>query len=746
MTTTPHQGTGLGNGQIGLGIITSHGARLATLRDLSNDYEFIRDEAAPKTLFRLALVDAERQTTWFDARDAVDVTTVDIPDGLIIRSTFGGMTVTVTVNLTGSLSCWRMRVEGVPAGRAVKEMQCPVISGVMSVGGGVPGEAVATPVQSEGYLFTDPFPVVDNLPLRAGYPECRHAGMGEVHGMYPGGLAMQMMLYYNGQSGLYLAAHDAGMHVKGFHLGQMADWGMFPVMWVSHHPPEIPGDAAFEYDTVVGVFHGDWHAGADIYKAWARRQWWCEKTLGERDIAPWLREGFGVWQMSNFHIPEIKLNHSLDQIAEETNAISRDAGVPLAGLIFNYEKGGAWTGPIGLPPKEGAEACRAAMQKLKAAGNHGFVYIPGGNWYVAIDSYDPPFDSWKEFEERGRAIAIVKEDGEVNLGSWYGGWHSSWLCPHTRGNREVLAEELLSCMRWGIDWVQIDNFPCGGPMACYSTEHGHPPGFGAWITEDWRDTLADVRRRIKAVNPDAVLSTEGICEVFIPYLDIYDQRAGNMEYFGHHNPGHPAGGRLIPIFEYVYGPYLTGYCAAYPDTNRPEVLYWTRSLGKALSLGVIPNGGRYWPEPKQSNPVTLAFYKKAVRATKDAWKYLMFGEMLPPPAIDVPTIEAAYLQFTGECLDHLLEKNRHVVTDFAVQHAAWRAEDGSIGYLFANISQEEICFAVDLSAYTDEERACRVEAVTDDARAVLYDSVTLPVSHVLQMKPLSITMIEVLPG
>ena len=113
-----------------------------------------------------------------------------------------------------------------------------------------------------------------------------------------------------------MACHDADMHVKSFRLGAMADWGTFPVMSITHHPSEVMGgDATFSYDTVVGVFHGDWYDGADIYKAWATKQWWCEKKLAERDIADWVRKGFGVWQMSNYHIPEVKLNHSLDQIA-----------------------------------------------------------------------------------------------------------------------------------------------------------------------------------------------------------------------------------------------------------------------------------------------------------------------------------------------------------------------------------------------------------------------------------------------
>ena len=219
-----------------------------------------------------------------------------------------------------------------------------------------------------------------------------------------------------------------------------------------------------------------------------------------------------------------------------------------------------------------------------------------------------------------------------------------------------------------------------------------------------------------------------------------------MEYFGHHNPWHPAGGETIPLFGYVYGGYIGGYTAAYPECNRPEVLYWTRCLGKSLAQGIVPSSGRYWPTPKESNPVTLAFYRKIVRAAaRDCWKYIMFGEMLRPPKIKVPKIKAAYLQFTGESLDHLLDKNRHEVTDCAVQHSAWRAADGTVGYIFANVSQEPVTFNFALSAHAPGKQSCRVEIVTDGKRRVLHKSKCLPCRQKVSMAPLSVTVIEVKP-
>ena len=749
----------IGNERIELGFDVEAQGALVSVRDKRSGWEFIRDTEAPRALYRLALLDDKGETHWLESRNAGQFTSSHrtAADGATLvleTSGFPGEALAAAVEVTlapgSALSRWRMRVTGARPQQAVFHVTCPVLSGVLKVGEGFPGEAIATPRQGEGYLFRDPYPVVDNLPLMAGQgPEQPAVGVGGSSQLYPGSQAMQFMLYYNDHAGLYLACHDDAMHVKSFACGPVADWGPFPVLSIGHYQPAMPGgELRTEYDTVVGVFHGDWYDGADIYKAWARHQWWCEKKLAQRDIAGWLRGGFGVWQMSNYHIPTVKLNHPLDQIAEEVNGLSADIGSPLLALIFNFENGGAWTGPKGFfPPREGEEPFRAAMKKLRAAGNHGFLYMPGGNWYVAIDSYDPPFDSRSEFEAEGRLNGIADEHGNVNVQRWYEGWHAARLCPATAFTRELTADLLLGSLERGCTVVQIDNFPCASPEACHAPDHGHPPGYGPWYTEAWRTILAEVRRRAKALNPDCAIATEGIAEPYIPYLDMFDHRAGNMEYFGHRYDSDPMNGETIPLFQYVYGGYIGAYLAAYPECNRPEVLYWTRSLGKALAQGVVPAGGRYFPEPAQSNPVTLAFYKKVVRAAaQECWRYIMFGEMLRPPEIGVPQIEASYLRLSGECLDHLLPKNRHVVRDRAVEHSAWRAEDGTVGYIFVNVSQEAVAFDVRLASHGDDKGRYDGDVTVDGARRSLFRGLTLPRKRRVRMEPLSVTLIEVKPS
>jgi len=763
----------LANGLVRLAFDLQDQGALVSLVDLATGAELVRDAEAPRLLWRLALRRQDSlELEWLTSDQA---TTLDLQETQTAGSTtltlvsgglpglVGEVTVQVTLPDDSPLSHWRMAVRGVRDDVAVTQLVCPILSGLVKLGDPAPGEALVAPIQDEAYLFHNPFPVREGLPLCAGPgPEMADAGVGHIGGKYPGGIALQMMAWYNDAAGLYFAAHDDGQHPKEFHMGTWPDLGSGPVLSLTHLLPEggralqSPAGRALEspptiqditiaYDTVVGVFHGDWYDAATIYKAWATQQWWCEKKLWDRDIADWLREGVGgVWQMSNYHIPRLDLNHSLDQIADTVNAISAAAGVPLLGLLFNWEQGGAWTGPKGFfPPREGEAEFRAAMDKLRQAGNHGFVYMTGNNWYVKI-AYDPVWDSWPQFRAEGEQLALRKPDGEYTVMSWFGGWEVVRLCPAPAAALELHADVFLGCLDLGCDVVQIDNFPCGGSEACYDAAHGHPLGHGPWWSGACTRMLAEIRRRAKAKNPQCAITTEGVAENFIPWLDLADQRAGNMEYFGHYGRGLPLGGETIPLFNFVYNEYLGSYYAAMPECNRPEVLYWTRGIGKAICQGVLPSAGRYFPDPPDSNPVTLAFYTRIVRATgRELYPYLMFGEMLRPPDITVPTFTAQYCKFMYDAASYVHRmdpQQRHEVTDRAVQHAAYRGRDGSVCLLFVNVSDQAVEFPVELPAY-GFAGPVDVQRFTNSEPEGWLAGVSLPHPVTLGMEPFSITLL-----
>jgi hypothetical protein len=326
-------------------------------------------------------------------------------------------------------------------------------------------------------------------------------------------------------------------------------------------------------------------------------------------------------------------------------------------------------------------------------------------------------------------------------------WDNAVLCPAVPGTGELTVALVLGSIERGCPVVQIDNFPIQNARECYGSDHGHPPGFGRWWSEAWNRILEEVHRRARALDPDAAIATEGVSENFIPWVDLFDQRAGNMEYFGHYSAAQPCGGEIIPLFSYIYGEYIGAYCAAYPECSRPEVRYWARCFGKSLAQGVIPSGGWYLADTPGLNPVVTAFWKKVARAAaREGWKYIMFGEMLKPPAIAVPRIDFSYVRLldlvrvTPEQLTH--PERRHVVRDWAVQHGSFRAPDGEIGHIFVNVSEEAQEFEVDLPAY-GEAGSWEVEAVVDGERRLVRCGVTLPARERVRLEPLSVLLLEV---
>lgn len=752
----------LQNAHLDLHFSAEGNGALSALVDPETGCDLIRDRRAPGLLWRLAVRrSVGGEVEWLDSSQAASFTWHEErgEGGAVLTLTTSGLpgrdlAVTVRVGLAddSALSAWRVEVRGLAQTEVLWQVACPVVSGLVKLGEPAPGESLVAPVQGEGYLFRNPFEVRDHLPLRAGPgPETADVGVGSAGGRYPGGIALQMLALYNDQAGVYFAAHDAGQHPKDLVMGPWPQLGEGPVLAMTHLTAEIPGqDWTQPYDAMLGVFHGDWYDAADIYRAWATRQWWCEKKLWERDIPGWVRAGVGgVFQMSNYHMPRLDLNHSLSRIAETVNEVSADAGVPLLALIFNWEGSGAWTGPKGFfPPREGEGEFRAAMQSLRAAGNRGFVYITGGCWYLK-NAYEPPFDSWPAFEAEGRAHATKLESGDISVGRWYDGWEATRICPVPEYATELHADILLQCLDLGCEVVQIDNFPCVAAEACYDPTHGHPPGFGSWWAEAWGRMLAELRRRAKARTPDCALSAEGVSEGFLPWLDLYDQRAPNMEYFGHYQRGQPMGGETIPLFNYVYGEYIGAYCAAMPECNRPEVLYWTRCLGKAICQGVLPTAGRYFPQPPGLNPTTLGFYKKIVRATgRELYPYLMFGEMLRPPPADSPLITAQYCKFIydGPRLEHAMNpSDRHEVRDRAVQNAAYRGYDGSVALVFANVSEDPVDLEVEVPEY-GFAAPVELERITDSVSQGSPATVTLPHLERLEMAPLSVTVLILRPA
>jgi hypothetical protein len=163
--------------------------------------------------------------------------------------------------------------------------------------------------------------------------------------------------------------------------------------------------------------------------------------------------------------------------------------------------------------------------------------------------------------------------------------------------------------------------------------------------------------------------------------------------------------------------------------------------------GVVPTGGWYLSDTKDLNPVTMEFFGKVARAgARECWKYVMFGEMLKPPRIEVPVIEFSYQRLLDLIqLPVAHPEIRHAVRDRAVEQGAFRSSDGAIGHIFVNVSREPQEFEVGLEGYGSAASAFDFDVVADGKRSRVASAIRLPRRHKVRMEPLSVTLLEVTP-
>jgi hypothetical protein len=88
-------------------------------------------------------------------------------------------------------------------------------------------------------------------------------------GGYPSATQMQFMAYYDGKIGLYFGAHDAENQPKGIEYHGRAEGTQLDFR---SYPGGVErGTYTFTFEVVLGVFEGDWHDPAEIYREWVEK-------------------------------------------------------------------------------------------------------------------------------------------------------------------------------------------------------------------------------------------------------------------------------------------------------------------------------------------------------------------------------------------------------------------------------------------------------------------------------------------
>jgi ACS family hexuronate transporter-like MFS transporter len=657
---------------------------LQALTDRASGRNFIARTKAP-TLFRLTVAGADGKVRDLTAADASEwaPTVVAGAKGQELVLRYRGLgredldvECRVRLDREDGMSYWKIAVAN-RSSQSLRSVVYPVLSAVDRLGEEWRDDRLLAPGQwSAGHVRHSQGP-----------PQPFPGGGKSLH---PGPAPVQFLAYYDSTAGLYIATRDSVGHPKrlGFTNGaEGLDLSVQHEIWKS------AGQTwALPYEVVLGAFHGDWYAAADIYKKWATGQPWCARKLTERsDIPAWFREGRPFVRFlprageytgagrpprapdlfrSRPPLPAPGLMPRAPALFAD---IGRALGAPFVVVEYGWEKQAMWINPDVFPPYGGDELFRRQNDALRRAGNVLCAYISGTHWAVAkVGRTD--WDGQPDFERRGLAAAATGPDQKpiVDQRPWAANVR---LCIGSPLTRETMLGLVSGLAGRGVGFVQYDQNVGGQAYECHNSAHPHPPGYGEWMAQATHEFLRAARRAGRTADRDFVLTIEQPGEHFIQDLDGFNDRPYASTKFG----------ESVPVFQYLYHEYILSFGG---DNN--VGLHCPESelirLARSLHAGMLVEGPTFGPS--NDWPLAELEYLAAIaRAQRGfAHDFVMLGRMLPAPRLEnVPVIEAALLGGTRDVPLVVGTERTPVATA-----SAWKSPSGRTGYVLTNVAREPV--------------------------------------------------------
>jgi hypothetical protein len=676
----------IGNGflEIQLGKASNGGIYSIVSKLTGDDYR--SNKNTPATIFGISVDSNYPNATGFDNNQAssfaYNYTTSDTTSTLQFVDTFAEpypvvVTVRITVYQNSSLSHWSISARNRGSER-IDLVTFPVIYGAEKVGTQLSTNYLLMP-DDFGSMLMDPY---DNFVTNS-TTNCFGAGT------YPSFHATtQLMLFGDQAGGLYMSTYDANGYPKSF--GACKDqigssWTMD--LHVSHNFPEVPGaNVSLPYDVIVGTYTGDWHSGADIYKAWALEQpWTSQGPLYQRpDVPAWFKNGFAVLKLPSYLSSGDYANptvaSSFSGIVGNVRNYLHDVNSPLLLDWWGWEKYGAWVAPDVFPPREGWASFENTVSELHSIGVHVVVSMSGGPLMTNAPGFDSKWLSCAIRNSDG-SIFTITDSGKV----------VAWASPSCLMFQDWLVNATVTLAKAGVDGVRFDaNY---GYNFDFSSRLGHSSGYGDWYAQSWVALLTKVRSAVSQINLDFLLGGEHLPEIFMPFNQVYDAEGGaigsnaNLLQFGSH---------LIStnLFSYLYNEYAK--CLSEETHVKAGVYpgiyayFQYRQAVEATSGEVVDVAAGDVGFP-QYLPITNQTRSTVWASAAFAGDFVVQGRELPPPQLSVPLMNITVgLSFNPALIRYQTPQ---------VLVGAWQAPDGKIAIILVNLGNTTLTLPVDMGDY-----------------------------------------------
>jgi hypothetical protein len=548
---------------------------------------------------------------------------------------------------------------------------------------------------------------------------------------FPGLQSVQFLSFQDREAGIYIASKDTAGYGRDLRITKQ-EKNRFILSQQFKMSGDMENQWESPYNVVFGVTSGRWQQTADIYKEWAVNQFWCNKKLTMRDDIPdWWKSGPCVYT----HYIRGR-NSGYPGLPKHLQILRSQIGGAVVPRIGAWENHRIWTAGNYFPIYD-EDTAKEIFTQIREDGFHPFVFLSGlyytfrfeGTGAADIPGHEPYIGSFvidKSGEPVIHTMTDRRTDGYKRL--------SYVFCPAAPGTKEFFRSVIDQLHELGIDIVQMDQATSGSGPACYSTEHGHKPGYGPYQSRSFRELLNDMREYGKSLRPDFLLLNEELHEELIPVLDAFHTR----EYCENNWFRDYPGARGIPLFTYLYHEYAMayggeGYAKAEEDPG------FVRDMAVTLVSGKMPVVGTqiYMSEVHPDQVKMLRNHMNLLKT--EAQEFLMLGRMLHPLELDVSTV---IFEMGGKW--HPIPVEEKVVLT-----SSWQSPEGNVGHCLVNITDtiQHVYLQLDTrnapgwdKANIDLYRADKPEI----CERILTDT-ALPHDYLLELEPLEAVFFVIRP-
>lgn len=340
---------------------------------------------------------------------------------------------------------------------------------------------------------------------------------------YPGRGSMQWFEYHSPKAGLYMASYDRGLDYTLLSFGRTGEDSPAG-MWIVKYPFAPRGASWESPELAVGPHAGDWHWGADRYRAW------LETWVPKAEVPSKVREMIGGLREIGIKAPDGRVLNRYEALVDMARQVRESArGVAFMAAGWMHDGHDTYFPEyVPIPELGGEAALVSAVAGVHDQGVAVTAYVNGRLANIETETYKKHGKRWSVLG-KAPGLGVNSTDFFELHENWNKAWDRAkrgegWfavMCPSVRAWQDHLVGEVSRIVgRYGFDGVFLDQPGSYYGELCHNPAHGHGTPASAWgpgLLELVRRVRAEMRR----LDPDAILWTEGMNDAFGQHMDYF---------------------------------------------------------------------------------------------------------------------------------------------------------------------------------------------------------------------------------